>query len=101
MTQPHIPENVEIHGPLDEIGAQVLTTDALQFIVALQREFNQRRLELVQKRSERQARIDAGEDPTFLPETAAVRQDPAWRVAPIPDALQRRHLEITGPTDKK
>ncbi len=101
MTQPHIPENVEIHVPLDEIGAQVLTPDALQFIVALQREFNPRRLELVQKRSERQARIDAGEDPTFLPETAAVRQDPAWRVAPIPDALQRRHLEITGPTDKK
>ncbi len=101
MAQPQIPENVEIHGPVDEIGAQVLTTDALQFIVALQREFNSRRLELLQKRAERQARIDAGEDPTFLPETAAVRDDSHWRVAPIPDALQRRHLEITGPTDKK
>src|SRR5581483_2580841 len=40
-------------------------------------------------------------DPTFLPETASVRDDPNWRVAPIPADLQRRHIEITGPTDKK
>lgn len=101
MTHPKIPDGVEIHGPVDEIGEQVLTSDALKFIVALQRDFNQRRVELLQKRVERQARIDAGEDPTFLPETANVRNEPTWQVAPIPGDLQRRHLEITGPTDKK
>ncbi len=101
MSHPEIPGNVDLHGALDEIGEQVLTTDALKFIVALQHKFNARRLELLAKRVARQARIDAGENPTFLAETEHVRNDPTWRVAPIPDALQRRHLEITGPTDKK
>lgn len=101
MSHPQIPDGVDLHGALDAAGEQVLTTNALKFIVALQREFNQRRIELLQKRAERQARIDAGENPAFLAETEHVRGDPNWRVAPIPDALQRRHLEITGPTDKK
>jgi malate synthase len=101
MSHPRVPDSVEIHGPLDEIGESVLTTEALEFIVALQREFNARRLALLEKRAERQAAIDDGQDPTFLPETASVRDDPHWRVAPIPADLQRRHIEITGPTDKK
>ncbi|MBI4673757.1 MAG: malate synthase A [Chloroflexi bacterium] len=101
MSHLNLPAGVEILGPLDEIGEQVLTKDALNFIVALQREFNQRRIELLEKRVERQMAIDAGRDPTFLAETAHVRNDPHWRVAAIPADLERRHIEITGPTDKK
>lgn len=37
----------------------------------------------------------------FLPETASVRKDPSWRVASIPADLQDRHVEITGPVDRK
>ncbi|OQY95381.1 MAG: malate synthase A [Chloroflexi bacterium UTCFX4] len=101
MSHPFIPDGVELRGALDAAGEQVLTADALKFIAALQREFNQRRLQALQERAARQARIDAGEDPTFLAETESVRNDPTWQVAPIPDALQRRHIEITGPTDAK
>jgi malate synthase len=101
MTHPQIPDGVEIHGPLDDTGRQVLTTPVLAFLAALQREFDQRRLALIQKRTARQAAIDAGEAPAFLAETRSVRDDPKWCVAPIPGDLQRRHVEITGPTDKK
>lgn len=101
MSQPQIPFDVEIVVPLSEADEHVLSTDALKFIAALQREFNGRRLELLERRAARQAEIDAGTNPTFLAETESVRNDPNWRVAPIPDDLQRRHIEITGPTDKK
>lgn len=101
MSHPEIPFDVEFSLPLTETDGQVLSADALKFISALQREFNPRRLDLLQKRRARQLQIDAGQDPTFLPETASVRADPRWRVAPIPADLQRRHIEITGPTDKK
>jgi malate synthase len=30
-----------------------------------------------------------------------IRSDRSWHVAPIPADLQRRHVEITGPTDRK
>lgn len=80
--------------------ADVLTTDALAFVAQLHRAFNTRRLELLQKRAERQVAIDAGERPTFLASTAHIRAGD-WKVAPIPADLQRRRVEITGPTDKK
>ncbi len=81
-------------------AADVLTPDALAFIAELQRAFNTQRLELLQRRAERQAAIDAGERPTFLAHTESVRSS-HWLVAPVPDDLQRRRVEITGPTDKK
>lgn len=101
MSHPQVPEGVEITAPITSDVEQVLTTDALRFLAALHRTFNDRRLDLLQKRVERQAAIDAGKNPTFLPDTESIRADPTWRVAPIPADLQRRHIEITGPTDKK
>jgi malate synthase len=79
----------------------VLTPQALTFLTKLHRAFETRRRQLLQKRVERQVRLDAGEKPTLLPETQAIRDDPTWRVAPVPADLQKRHVEITGPTDKK
>ena len=37
----------------------------------------------------------------FLPETAAIREDPTWRVAPLAPGLVDRRCEITGPTNRK
>ncbi len=98
---PSMPAGVEILVALTTEGEQVLTPDALRFLAALQREFGNARRAILQKRVERQAQLDAGQDPIFLPETAHIRADPNWRVGPIPADLQRRHIEITGPTDKK
>ena len=92
---------VEVKGPVEGRFAEVLTPAALDFLAALQRRFNPTRQELLANRVERQARFDAGENPDFLPETKAIRDDPSWRVAPVPADLQDRRVEITGPTDRR
>lgn len=91
---------VEISAPTHAEQERVLTPEALQFIVGLQRRFNSRRLELLAARAERQKRLDAGERPDFLKETAKIRES-EWTVASIPADLQDRRVEITGPVDRK
>lgn len=80
---------------------EILTPDALEFIAELEKKFGHRRLSLLKQREERQQRIDAGELPDFLKETADVRSGD-WRIAPIPPDLTDRRVEITGPAgDRK
>ncbi|OUC08529.1 malate synthase, partial [Litorilinea aerophila] len=62
--------------------------------------FNPTRQRLLARRAERQAALDAGEMPGFLPETAEIRTG-EWQVAPAPADLNDRRVEITGPTDRK
>ena len=83
----------------------VLTPDAVSFLTDLQREFGERRLELLARRAERLRRLTGGglangELPDFLPDTAGVR-DGDWRIAPFPDEIADRRVEITGPVDRK
>jgi malate synthase len=88
-----------IIGAPDEAG--ILTPRALDLVAALQREFGGRREDLLRARAERQARIEAGELPSFLESTRDVREG-EWRVAPVPADLQDRRVEITGPAgDRK
>jgi malate synthase len=90
--------DVLVHAP-DEAG--VLTSEALDLVAALEREFRARREELLLARAERQERIAAGELPDFLESTRAVREG-EWSVAPAPADLQDRRVEITGPAgDRK
>ena len=91
---------IEIHGDMMPGFDEILTPEALAFIAELQRAFNGRRIDLLQRRAERQKAIDAGEMPDFLPETAEIRSAD-WTVAPIPPDLQDRRVEITGPVDRK
>ena len=62
----------------------VLTPDAVSFLTDLEREFGERRRELLARRAERLQRLAAGELPDFLPETASVREGDWW-IAPFPD----------------
>ncbi|MGW6566361.1 malate synthase A [Streptomyces sp. NPDC054975] len=80
---------------------EVLTDAALAFVAELHRRFTPRRDELLARRVERRAEIARTSTLDFLPETAAVRADDSWRVAPAPAALNDRRVEITGPTDRK
>jgi malate synthase len=85
----------------EHIGVrEILTHDAIHFVVDLAHEFEPRRQELLERRRARQRDIDAGIFPDFLPETAAIREK-EWTVAPIPADLQDRRVEITGPVDRK
>ncbi|QES44635.1 malate synthase A [Streptomyces venezuelae] len=80
---------------------EVLTDAALAFVAELHRQFTPRRDELLARRAERRAEIARTSTLDFLPETAAVREDDSWKVAPAPAALNDRRVEITGPTDRK
>ncbi|MFE7274426.1 malate synthase A [Streptomyces sp. NPDC057623] len=80
---------------------EVLNDAALAFVAELHRRFTPRRDELLARRAERRAEIARTSTLDFLPETAAIRADDSWRVAPCPPALQDRRVEITGPTDRK
>jgi malate synthase len=91
---------VTLKGQMKPGYERVLTPEALQFVVNLHRRFNAERKRLLELRVQRQARIDKGEKPDFLPETKAIR-DAEWTVAPLPADLLDRRVEITGPVDRK
>jgi malate synthase len=93
-------EGIEVRGPIRPGYDQIVTPEALRFIAGLQRAFGERRLELLALRKVRQTRLDAGERPDFLAETAGIRAG-EWKVAPIRADLQDRRVEITGPVDRK
>ena len=91
---------LEIEGEITPAFSEILTLDALAFVAKLERAFGRRRRELLKKRDKRQAEINAGQMPNFLPETADIRRR-EWTVAPTPIDLQDRRVEITGPVDRK
>ncbi|WBB80529.1 malate synthase A [Micromonospora sp. WMMD882] len=91
----------EIIGPSADRFDEVLTAEALAFLVALDSEFAARRVALLDTRRARRARYATGQFPDFLPETAHVRADPDWRVAPPAPGLLDRRVEITGPPDRR
>ena len=91
---------VDVRGPVEGRFAEILTPEAIEFVAGLQREFNPAREEMLERRAERQAEIDAGGTLDFLAETRSVREGD-WRVAGAPADLQDRRVEITGPTDRK
>jgi malate synthase len=91
---------VEVRGPREGRAEEVLSEGALELVARLHRELDGRRRELLRRREERQAELDAGGRLDFLSSTRDVR-DGDWRVAPAPAALQDRRVEITGPTSRK
>jgi malate synthase len=91
---------LRIQGEMLPDYAQILTPDAVALVSELVERFAPQRNELLKQRVARQARIDGGELPDFLPETAHIR-DGDWTVRGIPADLQDRRVEITGPVDRK
>jgi len=91
----------KIIGEMRERYDEVLTPHALDFLVALDDRFAARRVAVLDTRRARRARYAAGQLPDFRPDTAAVRADPTWRVAPPAPGLTDRRVEITGPPERK
>lgn len=85
---------------MDSATELILSGEAREFISELHRRFEHTRQSLLNDRDLRQADIDAGRRPDFLVETADIRAGD-WRVAPLPDDLADRKVEITGPVDRK
>ncbi len=95
-----IAQELHITGAMKPSYAAILTPETLAFVQGLAAKFSPRREALLKKRIERQARLDKGEMPDFLPETKGIR-DAEWKVATIPGPLLDRRVEITGPVERK
>ena len=91
---------IEVKGAKLAESARVLTPEALAFLARLHREFQPRREELLRRRAVRQAELELGARPSFLPETAGIRAR-SWKVGPTPPDLEDRRVEITGPAERK
>ncbi|WP_296314478.1 malate synthase A [Winogradskyella sp. UBA3174] len=79
---------------------EILTDEALNFLTMLHEKFNTERLELLEKRTNQQRLFDDGKFPEFPKETEAIRNG-EWKAGNIPNDLQDRRVEITGPVDRK
>ena len=91
---------IEIAGPAVPGLDEILSAEAVAFVAMLERRFGAERRRLLAARAQFQARIDAGENPAFRPETKAIRESD-WTIAGTPDDLADRRVEITGPVDRK
>ncbi|KAK4158668.1 malate synthase [Cladorrhinum sp. PSN259] len=94
-------QGVNVLGPVQESQKKILTPEALAFVALLHRSFNPTRKALLERRKIRQAELDKGVLPDFLPETKHIRENPTWKGAPPAPGLVDRRVEITGPTDRK
>ena len=95
-----LPQGMEITGDIKPGYETILTREALELVAALHRTFEPRRQALLKARIERTKRLDAGERPDFLAETKSIREGD-WKIAPLPQDLQCRRVEITGPVERK
>jgi len=94
------PAGVQVVGAVGERYEEILSRDALELLADLERRFGPPRAALLAARAQRQAEIDRGILPDFLPDTGEVRQA-SWHVAAPAPGLVDRRVEITGPTDRK
>jgi len=93
-------EIIDFKGVEGSVYKEVLTEEALEFLVNLHKKFNKKRLELLKKRNLVQKKFDKGAFPNFPTETQNIREGD-WVAAPLPEDLLDRRVEITGPTDRK
>jgi len=92
--------DVEFTAQTPDEAREILNPGALALLLMLHRRFNARRLGLLDKRRGRQKALDGGMRPDFRAETVKIREAD-WKVAPVPEDLLDRRVEITGPVDRK
>jgi malate synthase len=92
---------LEIAGRMGPRYDEILTPDALRFLVELHDRFGARRHDRLADRMRRRFEIGNGHDPHLRDDTRHIREDADWRVAGAGPGLDDRRVEITGPTDPK
>jgi malate synthase len=91
---------IEVVGPILPEFEEILTPEALDFVAQLSRKFSETRDALLKMRKERQQAVDSGKLPDFLAETDSIRKG-NWKINPVPEDLQDRRVEITGPAGNR
>ncbi|MFP8965277.1 malate synthase A [Pokkaliibacter sp. CJK22405] len=100
MTAQQPLHSLTMTGPMKTGYETILDRDAMAFLGALVQEFMPRYNELMELRHQRQRMADEGVLPHFDKETQDIRES-YWKVAPIPEDLLDRRVEITGPVERK
>ncbi|RJX74352.1 malate synthase A [Vibrio sinensis] len=91
---------LSVNGHVSPDHQAIIPKEAQTFLSLLCDRFAGQIEQLLSTREAKQARIDAGELPDFLEETQDIREG-SWKILGIPQDLQDRRVEITGPTDRK
>ncbi len=91
---------IRVKGHISAEFGKILSPDALAFLAELHRLFEPRRREIMAARLARQVLLDQGVKPDFLPTTTHIRHG-EWKISPLPEDLQDRRVEITGPVERK
>jgi len=86
--------------PDNTLSEQLLSSQALNFLISLQKKFAGRIPALLAHRQQVQEQLDGGGQLDFLPETASIRES-NWSIKSTPQNLLDRRVEITGPVDRK
>jgi malate synthase len=93
------PTGVSVARPASRGYEHLLSTEGLSFVADLARTFGPRLAELLERRKQEQARLDAGESPAFLSETTDIR-DSDWSVFPVRGDLLDRRVEMVRPPNR-
>ena len=80
-------------------SSNILTEDALNFLSKFTSAFEDRRKQLLDERENTQKSIDSGDFLGFPTDTSVREKE--WQVVPPPSDVAQRHVEITGPVDRK
>ncbi len=100
MQQLALGDRTEVALTREPVDEQILSSAARDFVADVTRRFAPRIEGLMAQRRDRLARLAEGAALDFLPDTRVIRESD-WRVAPVPEVLARRTVEITGPVDRK
>ncbi|MGP4073031.1 malate synthase A [Piscibacillus sp. B03] len=92
-------KRIEVTKQVDQLE-EVLTKEALDFLYELHHRFDDTRQHLLKERQVQTEELQNGKQLDFLDETEDIRMGD-WTVAPLPDDLLDRRVEITGPVDRK
>ncbi|WP_158781710.1 malate synthase A [Pantoea sp. BAV 3049] len=100
MTQQVISTELAFQRPLGMAERHILTDAAVDFLGELVAKFAPRRADLLDARVWQQQKFDAGELPGFITEMDSIKNS-EWKIRGIPEDLQNRRVEITGPVERK
>ena len=90
-TQSNETGSLIFHGEINQEQQQILNPAEVALLTELVEKFAPQVDELLNQRVKKQARMDAGELPDFLPETAHIREGD-WKIQGIPAKLQDRRV---------
>lgn len=95
-----IQDSLKVVGEMSPEHHEIFPPPAQRFLAELCHRFAGEVSELLDSRVAKQAFIDAGTLPDFSEQTQDIREG-SWKVLGIPEDLQDRRVEITGPTERK